>query len=71
MHPFHLHLIQFRVLGSPPAHLAGLKDTVPVEPGQTVRLLVTWEGFAGVYVYHCHKLEHEDHRMMLQMRVDP
>jgi FtsP/CotA-like multicopper oxidase with cupredoxin domain len=68
-------LIQFQILDSsrgPIApHLVGLKDTVPVEPGETVRLLVTWEGFSGIYVYHCHKLEHEDHRMMLQMRIDP
>jgi FtsP/CotA-like multicopper oxidase with cupredoxin domain len=26
-------------------------------------------GFAGVYVLHCHKLEHEDHAMMLQQQV--
>jgi spore coat protein A, manganese oxidase len=75
MHPFHLHLVQFQVLSidgePPPEHLRGWKDTVAVPARGTAQIIMTWEGFTGLYVFHCHKLEHEDHRMMLQMSVDP
>ncbi|MFN2503313.1 MAG: multicopper oxidase family protein, partial [Acidimicrobiales bacterium] len=63
-HPIHLHLVQFRILdraGRPPqAFEAGLKDTVSVGPFETMRILVKFSGFTGPYVYHCHRLEHED-----------
>ncbi len=73
MHPFHQHLVQFQVLGvngaPPPPELGGFKDTVAVPPGGTVRIIMEFTGYAGVYVFHCHKLEHEDHDMMLQQEV--
>jgi spore coat protein A len=72
-HPFHQHLVPFQVLdvdGAPPApELMGWKDVVPVGPGATVRIIMRFTGFTGVYVLHCHKLEHEDHAMMLQQEV--
>ncbi|WP_394846148.1 multicopper oxidase domain-containing protein [Pendulispora brunnea] len=75
-HPFHKHLVQFNVLdvnGQPPAAQdMGFKDTVQVPPnGGTVRIIFKNEGFTGTYVFHCHKLGHEDHRMMLQESVTP
>lgn len=76
IHPFHVHNTQFRILdrdGSlPPANEAGLKDTVVVESGETVRLLVRFEHYtdaAKPYMYHCHILEHEDAGMMGQFTV--
>ena len=73
VHPFHKHLVPFQILdinGSPPpAHMMGWKDTVPVHPQQTVRIMFKNEGFTGNYVFHCHNVEHEDHRMMLQEQV--
>ncbi len=72
-HNFHLHLVQFRVLdrdGVPPAPgEAGLKDTVAVPPGSTVRVQATFGGFTGRYVYHCHFLEHSQIGMMAQFEV--
>ena len=47
----------------------GWKDTVLVWPGERVRLLVRFEHFAGLYLYHCHNLEHEDGGMMRNYRV--
>ncbi|WP_282693499.1 multicopper oxidase domain-containing protein [Streptomyces sp. CC208A] len=72
-HNFHLHLVQFRVLergGRPvgPAE-AGLKDTVRVAAGETVRLHVTFDGYRGDYVYHCHMLDHSAMGMMATFRV--
>jgi spore coat protein A len=73
MHPFHQHLVPFQVLdinGQPPAaQLRGWKDTVSVPPHGSARIIMKFSGFKGVYVFHCHKLEHEDHAMMLQQQV--
>lgn len=75
-HPFHIHDIQFRVLdrdGAPPQpHEQGLKDTVLVESGSTVRVITEFADFADAehpYMYHCHNLEHEDAGMMGQFVV--
>jgi spore coat protein A len=69
MHPFHLHVTPFQVLdvngAPPPPELRGWKDTVAVGPSATVRIITHFGGTPGVYVFHCHKLEHEDHAMML------
>ncbi len=75
-HPFHIHDTQFRILdrdGRPPAaNEAGLKDTVLVDPGETVRLLVRFDHYRDPdrpYMFHCHILEHEDAGMMGQFVV--
>jgi len=73
VHPFHKHLTEFQILdingAAPPAEQNGWKDTVAVGIGQTINIIFTNEAFTGTYVYHCHNLEHEDHRMMLQESV--
>ena len=55
----------------PSEEMLGWKDTVLVRPNQTVKIMMRWEGFSGVYVVHCHALLHEDHHMMLRMEVMP
>ncbi|MFI1192097.1 multicopper oxidase family protein [Micromonospora sp. NPDC020750] len=72
-HNFHMHLVQFRVLdrGNAPADPteAGLKDTVLLWPGQTVRLQATFDTWRGVYPYHCHMVDHSAMGMMAQLRI--
>jgi len=82
-HPMHMHGVQFQVLErrtdsnflSGYASLQdgfineGWKDTVLTLPGETVRVLVKFEDFAGMYLYHCHNLEHEDGGMMRNYEV--
>jgi FtsP/CotA-like multicopper oxidase with cupredoxin domain len=77
-HPIHLHGPQFRVLsragGSPNALRDGITDdgwtdTVVVLPGETVRIQVTFSTHPGLYLYHCHILEHEDMGMMRNFRI--
>ena len=75
-HPFHIHDIQFRVLDRngrvPAGHERGLKDTVLVDPGETVRIISKFGEYADPdrpYMYHCHILEHEDAGMMGQFTV--
>lgn len=72
-HPFHVHATQFQVVrrSARPLqpHERGLKDTVLVWPGETVELAIRFERHAGLYVLHCHNLEHEDAGMMLNLEV--
>ena len=78
-HPIHMHGRQFRVVertgGSVSNGLragivdAGWRDTVLVLPGETVRVQVTFTRHPGLYLYHCHILEHEDMGMMRNFRV--
>ncbi len=72
-HPFHVHATQFRVLGRSRGpvrpHEMGLKDTVLVWPGESVKIAISFERYAGVYVLHCHNLEHEDAGMMSNFEV--
>lgn len=76
-HPMHVHGAPFAVLKrSGPgygAHMdAGLKDTTLVMPGQTVRLLMHFQRYPGLYPYHCQNLEQADMGMMRNCRiVDP
>ncbi|MFB7718998.1 multicopper oxidase family protein [Nocardia sp. NPDC056100] len=74
-HPMHLHLVHFAVLSRSYPALgpfdAGLKDTVHVRPGETVRVAARFDGWPGKYVFHCHNLEHEDMMMMANFQVTP
>ena len=75
IHPFHMHGCQFLVLSrngkEPYPNEHGWKDTVGVNAGETVRVAVQFTKF-GVYMYHCHILEHEDTGMMAQIEAyDP
>lgn len=48
----------------------GWKDTVLAMPGGAkVRVIVAFGQEKGVFVFHCHNLEHEDSGMMLQMEI--
>jgi spore coat protein A len=48
---------------------AGWKDTAPVGPDEILRVIARFEDYTGLYPYHCHILEHEDHEMMRQFEV--
>jgi spore coat protein A len=50
---------------------AGWKDTVRAEPGLITRVIARFEDYTGLYPYHCHILEHEDHEMMRQFEALP
>jgi FtsP/CotA-like multicopper oxidase with cupredoxin domain len=68
-HPMHVHGRQFRVLGRLGAVYSGYldegwKDTVVLMPGERVRLMMRFEDYDGLFLYHCHNLEHEDMGMM-------
>jgi spore coat protein A len=53
----------------PPPEEAGWKDTVQAAPNQITRVIARFEDYTGLFPYHCHVLEHEDHEMMRQFEV--
>ena len=53
----------------PPPEESGWKDTVKVGRREIVRLIMRFEDYTGLFPYHCHILEHEDHEMMRQLRT--
>ena len=53
----------------PEAWETGWKDTVIAYPGEVTRIIAHFD-MAGLYVWHCHILEHEDNEMMRPMLVD-
>lgn len=73
IHPFHIHGTQFKVLSvndeEPDDNLKGWKDTIALHPGDRVKIAISFAN-KGVYMYHCHILEHEDNGMMGQIEVN-
>ena len=75
-HPMHAHAGLCQVLSrsstaSLPPEDTGWKDTVLVNPGETVRVLTRFDTHSGVFLHHCHNLEHEDGGMMQNFEVLP
>ena len=72
-HTFHVHAVQFLVLDvngyPPPPSLSGWKDSILLAPGDTVRIIARYNEYPGLYMYHCHLLEHEDAGMMGQFKI--
>jgi FtsP/CotA-like multicopper oxidase with cupredoxin domain len=80
-HPIHLHLVRFKVVsrtlldGSPSPNgvapwEAGYKDTVVAYPGEITTVKAKFD-IAGLFVWHCHIVEHEDNEMMRPYVVSP
>ena len=75
-HPVHIHVGQFRVVSRTGGRNRlmpwerGLKDTVLVLPGERVDVAVRFDHYTGVFLLHCHNLEHEDMGMMTNFSVE-
>jgi FtsP/CotA-like multicopper oxidase with cupredoxin domain len=74
-HPFHLHGFRFQVLerNGKPEPFPSWKDVVNVRKHGTARIIVRYDDFPGMWMFHCHILDHEDHGMMgiLEVRSPP
>jgi suppressor of ftsI/bilirubin oxidase len=83
-HPIHLHGQQFKILSRTLKMedtidsyatvkdgfiTSGWKDTVLVMPGEEIEILKPFENYTGLFLYHCHNLEHEDMGMMRNFYV--
>ncbi|MGY6213738.1 multicopper oxidase family protein [Methylolobus aquaticus] len=83
-HPIHLHEEPFQIIsrsiGAEEAEDyatvkegfidSGWKDTVLVMPGEKVRIIKPYKSYKGVFMVHCHNLEHEDMGMMREFLVE-
>jgi spore coat protein A len=80
-HPIHIHEILFEVVnreeietgsvrGPEPWEAGARKDTVIAYPDEITRVKATYDR-AGLFVWHCHIVEHEDHEMMRPYRIGP
>ena len=80
-HPMHLHTVQFQVVQRIAPYTtsystvnqgfidSGWKDTVSVWPGERVKIAMNFGPDLGMYMYHCHILEHEDMGMMRNFMI--
>lgn len=73
-HPFHLHGFFFQVIeenGKAPSHLAW-KDTYNITPRTKVKIAWMPDNRPGMWMYHCHIIEHHAAGMMANFEViDP
>jgi FtsP/CotA-like multicopper oxidase with cupredoxin domain len=73
-HPFHLHGFFFQVLeinGEAPGYVAW-KDTINLKPKSKAKIAWMPDHRPGMWMYHCHILEHHEAGMMANFEViDP
>jgi FtsP/CotA-like multicopper oxidase with cupredoxin domain len=79
-HPIHIHEVTFEVVSrqvigesgvrAPESWEAGRKDTVIAYPNEITRVKARFD-HPGLFVWHCHIVEHEDNEMMRPYRVGP
>lgn len=83
-HPIHLHGQQYQIISRKMEGMrkeeyatvkdgfidSGWKDTVLVMPGEEIEIIKPFEDYKGLFLYHCHNLEHEDLGMMRQFLVE-
>ena len=82
-HPVHLHGLQFQIIDRDISGMRadswdtvkdgfvddGWQDTFLLMPGMRVKIALRFEDYTGLYIYHCHNLEHEDMGMMRNYEV--
>lgn len=75
-HPVHMHAVHFQVLtrtggrGQVFPWERGWKDTVLVFPGEEVEVIARFDRHRGMFLLHCHNLEHEDAGMMMNFVIE-
>lgn len=82
-HPIHLHQVQYNIIERNTDDMDrevwnsvkdgfvddGWKDTVLLMPGMKIKIVMTFKDFKGLFLYHCHNLEHEDMGMMRNYKI--
>jgi FtsP/CotA-like multicopper oxidase with cupredoxin domain len=72
-HPFHLHGFFFQILAKNgaalPAEALANKDTLIIPAKASYKLVARFDE-PGSWMYHCHILEHGEHGMMGELRVE-
>lgn len=82
-HPVHIHGLQFQIIDRDVSQVSlsvwnsmkdgfideGWQDTFLLLPDMGVTVAMKFEDFTGIFIYHCHNLEHEDMGMMRNYEV--
>ncbi len=83
-HPVHIHQLQFNIINRNTDNVdqnlwntvkdgfinKGWQDSVYLLPGMYMDLVMRFEDFKGLFLYHCHNLEHEDMGMMRNFKIE-
>lgn len=83
-HPVHIHQLQFNIVNRNIENVdknlwnavkdgiidEGWQDSVYLLPGMYMDLIMRFENFKGLFLYHCHNLEHEDMGMMRNFKIE-
>ncbi len=83
-HPVHIHQLQFNIINRNTENVdrnlwnavkdgfidQGRQDTAYLLPGMYMDLVMRFEDFKGLFLYHCHNLEHEDMGMMRNFKIE-
>jgi len=74
-HPVHMHAAHFQLLSRSGGRgvlpwEGGWKDTVLVHPGEVVEVIARFDSHRGIFLLHCHNLEHEDMGMMMNFLIE-
>ncbi|MEM8712199.1 MAG: redoxin domain-containing protein, partial [Planctomycetota bacterium] len=84
-HPFHIHVNPFEIFSMVDEHdeeqldrdpitgavLPVWRDTIILKEGWKVSARTRYTDFTGVFVQHCHILDHEDQGMMELIQINP
>lgn len=72
-HPIHLHDINFHVVNeswqTPTGPDTEWKETINLPSWSSLTIRVKFSDYTGIFPFHCHILEHEDHMLMGQFKV--
>ena len=82
-HPVHIHGLQFQIIDRDVSQVSpsvwnsmkdgfideGWQDTFLLLSDMRVKVALRFEDFTGIFIYHCHNLEHEDMGMMRNYEV--
>ena len=83
-HPVHVHNVQFQIINRTYNGKfdniwnafkdgfidEGWKDSFLLLPGTSVQVQMRFKNYTGMYLYHCHNLEHEDMGMMRNYLIE-
>ena len=72
-HPMHLHGFFFLQVDEKlqPVHPMVWKDTLNVPQHSTIRILVRFDERPGMWMFHCHILDHSEGGLMGHVHLDP
>jgi FtsP/CotA-like multicopper oxidase with cupredoxin domain len=70
-HPFHLHGFFFQPIAASGGIVPEWKDTINVPRESSLAFAVRYDDRPGMWMFHCHILDHADAGMMGMLHLSP